>query len=379
MIDRSILPEIATHLFKGKTIIIYGPRQSGKTTLVESLIKNRSEKYIILSGDEPDVREMMIKTTSTRLKSIIGNAKIVFIDESQLLENTGLTLKLINDKIKEVQLIATGSSAFELADKITEPLTGRKHEYTLFPISFGEMAKHNGLLEEKRLLDHRLIYGYYPEIVSKPGEEEKLLKLLADSYLYKDLLKLGNIKKPYLLEKILRALALQIGSEVSYNEISQIVSADAATVETYIDLLEKSFVVYKLHAYSGNVRNEIKKSRKIYFYDNGIRNAVINNFDPIQMRPDKGALWENFLISERMKFLNNNQITTKSYFWRTTQQQEIDYVEEQKGILNAYEFKWNIKSKIKFPKTFLKNYKVSAKEIITPDNFDVFLTNMKMQ
>lgn len=373
MIDRLISLKIDKSFFKGKAIVIFGPRQSGKTTLVEALLKERKEKYLVLSADEPDVRELFSNAKSTRIKSLIGKAEIIFIDEAQLIENTGITLKLIADKIKYVQLIATGSSAFELTDKIKEPLTGRKYEFNLLPLSFEEMVNHHGLLEEKRLIEHRLIYGYYPEIVTKTGEEETLLKFLAGNYLYKDLLKLDRLKKPSLLEKILKALALQIGSEVSYYELSQMVSADAGTVETYIDLLEKSYVIFKLTALSGNVRNEIKKGKKIYFYDNGIRNTILRNFDLPALRTDIGALWENFIISERVKFLAYHQRNEKSYFWRTTQQQEVDYIEEQKGIYRAFEFKWNKKAKAKFPKTFTNNYKISETTLITPGNFETFI------
>jgi predicted AAA+ superfamily ATPase len=284
-----------------------------------------------------------------------------------------LTIKLFTDQIKQVQVIATGSSSFELAANINEPLTGRKFEFMLFPFSFTEMAQHHGFLEEQRLLEHRLIYGYYPEIVTHAGQEKKLLKLLANSYLYKDLLALGAVSKPALLEKIVRALALQLGSEVHYQEIAQLVGADNQTVEKYIDLLEKSFVVFRLPAYSRNVRNEIKKGKKIYFYDNGIRNAVIGTFSFLQNRTDKGALWENFLISERRKYLTYQDIDAHCYFWRTTQQQEIDYLEEREGKLYAYEFKWNPASKPRFPKTFLHNYSVAETQLIHTKNFESFL------
>ena len=272
-----------------------------------------------------------------------------------------------------MQVIATGSSAFELASRTSEALTGRKYEFMLYPLSFVEMVNHLSLLEEKRLLEHRLIYGYYPEIVSKPGEEKELLKLLAGSYLYKDLLALGQINKPALLEKILKALALQVGSEVSYNEIGQLVQADNETVEKYIDLLEKAFVVFRLSAFSRNVRNEIKKGRKVYFFDNGIRNAVIGNFNLPASRTDTGALWENFIISERMKYLHNNHIDASRYFWRTTRQQEIDYIEERESNLYAFEFKWGKKARSKFPITFTNNYNTVETTFVTPDNFETFL------
>lgn len=292
------------------------------------MLKKRNEKYFYLNADEADIRELLTDTTSTKLKSIIGQNKIMHIDEAQRLKNIGITLKIFADQIKDVQVIVTGSSSLDLANEINEPLTGRKYEFTLFPVSFTEMVEHNSLIEERRMLEHRLIYGYYPEIIAKPGEERNLLKLLSNSYLYKDILNLDNIKKPALLEKILKALALQLGNEVSYNEIAQLVNSNQETIEKYIDLLEKTYVIFRLPAFSGNIRNEIKKGKKIYFYDNGIRNSIIDNFSLINNRNDVGALWENFLISERMKYLYYNNIDAKRYFWRTTQQQEIDYIEQ---------------------------------------------------
>ena len=253
-------------------------------------------------------------------------------------------------------------------------MTGRKYEFFLYPVSFGEMVEHHGLLQEKRLLHHRLIFGYYPEIVMHQSEAGELLKLLARSYLYKDLLTLGYIKKPILLDKILKALALQIGNEVSYSELGRTVGADNQTIEKYIDLLEKTYVVFRVPAYSRNIRNEIKKGRKIYFYDNGIRNAIIGNFYLPEFRTDIGALWENFIYAERMKFLRYNALHAKMYFWRTTQQQEIDYVEERLNMLTAYEFKWNPKTNYRFSKTFTNAYPDSQTEVITPENYEKFLT-----
>jgi len=373
MISRELEKQLVQHFFRGKIIMLSGARQVGKTTLIEMLLQKRKEKILYLNADETDVRELLTDTTSTSLKSIVGNHKIVFIDEAQRVKNIGITLKLFADQIKDVQVIVTGSSSFDLANEMNEPLTGRKYEFMLFPLSFSEMVEHHGQLEEKRLLEHRLIYGYYPEIVTKPGEEKELLKLLANSYLYRDLLTLEQIKKPVLLEKILRALALQLGSEVSYNEVAQLVNADQETVEKYIDLLEKSFVLFRLPAFSHNVRNEIKKGKKIYFYDNGIRNAIIGNFNLLISRNDTGALWENFLISERMKYLYYHNINVKRYFWRTVQQQEIDYIEEQERKLSAYEFKWNKKARAKFPKTFIRAYPDSETHLVTQGNFESFL------
>ena len=373
MIERTLTPVVQRDLFRGKAILLMGPRQVGKTTLIASLLTERNEQVGLFNGDDADVRQLFAQTTATRLRTIIGDSTLVVIDEAQRIADVGLTIKIFTDQIKEVQVIVTGSSALELAASINEPLTGRKFEFMLLPLSFGEMVTHHGFLEERRQLEHRLIYGYYPEVVTHPGQEKRLLKLLADSYLYKDLLALGQVNKPALLEKIVRALALQLGSEVSYPEIGQLVGADKQTVERYIDLLEKSYVVFRLPAYSRNVRNEIKRGKKVYFYDNGIRNAVISNFSPITGRTDKGALWENFLISERYKRLLYQEIDAPRFFWRTTQQQEIDYLEEREGKLYAYEFKWKATGKLTFPKTFTRAYPDSEVQGIDTENYDRFL------
>lgn len=371
MIIRSLQQTIEKRLFKGKAILIFGPRQSGKSTMVEAILKNKEHLY--LNGDDADVRDLLTNTTAAKLKSVVGSKKILFIDEAQRIPNIGLTLKLFTDQIKDVQIIATGSSAFELSSQVNEPLTGRKYEYMLYPLSFEELVLQNGLLSEKRLLEHRMIYGYYPEIVTKPGEEVELLKLLAGSYLYKDLLMLEQVKKPAILEKLLKALALQVGSEISYQEISQTIGSDPKTVDKYIDLLEKAYVVFRLPALSRNVRNEIKKGKKVYFYDCGIRNAIINNFKPLSSRTDTGALWENYLIAERIKSLRYNNIDVDQYFWRTTQQQEIDLIEDDGSALSAYEFKWGTQSRSKFPQTFMENYDISKTLVITPENVEDFL------
>ena len=372
MIRRALQSTIHDRLFKNKAILLFGSRQCGKSTLIEAVLEGK--EYLHLSGDDGYIRDVLSNISLTTLKTIIGNHKIVFIDEAQRIINVGLTLKLITDHLKDVQVIATGSSAFELSGLVSEPLTGRKYEFMLYPLSFKEMAEHHGFLKEKQLTAHRMIYGYYPEIVSKQSEEKELLKLLADSYLYKDLLTLEQVKKPVLLEKLLRALALQIGSEVSYNELAQTIGANKQTVEKYIDLLEKAFVVFVLPAFNRNVRNEIKKGKKIYFYDCGIRNAIINNFTPVSSRTDAGALWENFIIAERMKLLHYMNIDATQYFWRTTQQQEIDLIEEHEGgKLLAFEFKWGKNDKIRFPQTFTENYPGSETSVISPDNVEDFL------
>lgn len=374
MIGRKIEKLICEHLFQKKAILLFGARQVGKTTLLENLNCLKGIKVLFLTGDEADVREILTNATSTRLQSYFGDNSVVVIDEAQQIPNIGTTIKLITDKLKGIQVISTGSSAFELANRLNEPLTGRKLEFHIYPLSFGEMVTHHGLINETRLIENRLVFGYYPEVVTNSGKEEKFLRLIANSYLYKDLLALENIKRSSLLEKILKALALQIGSEVSYNEIAQLVGTDSKTVEKYIDLLEKAYIIIKLTALNRNVRNEIKKGKKIYFWDNGIRNAVISNYNPISSRTDAGVLWENFLISERMKQNQYLQRNVACYFWRTNQQQDIDFIEDDNGILKAFEFKINPKAKIKLSKTFGDAYNVKELATVTPKNVEEFLS-----
>lgn len=373
MIQRTISKQIEKRLFKGKAIILIGARQVGKTTLINDLLRNISEKKLMINGDEADSFFWAQEPTSVKLKILIGNHKIVFIDEAQRIPNIGIIIKLIIDNIPDIQVIATGSSALEIKSMTTEPLTGRKFEFHLYPLSFTEMVDHTNLLEENRMLHRRLIYGSYPEVLTHPDDQKKLLNMLAGSYLYKDLLALESIRKPELLEKIVRALALQLGNEVNYHELSQLVNSDKQTVERYIDLLEKTYVIFRLPAYSRNLRNEIKKGRKIYFYDNGIRNAVIGNFTDIEMRTDKGALWENYLISERKKMLNYKDIYAKSYFWRNFQQSEIDYIEDKNMEISAYEFKWNPKAKWNISRPFKENYHPQKIKMIHTQNYYEFL------
>jgi predicted AAA+ superfamily ATPase len=375
MIARILESKISDDLFKGKAIILFGPRQSGKTTLVEKIARNSGVAYMMRNGDEPDTRELFENVTSTSLKAVIGNNRLLIIDEAQRIRNIGLTIKLITDNIPEVQVLATGSSAFELAETIREPLTGRKYEHFLFPLSFQEMSSYHGNLEERRLLEHRLIFGYYPDVINHPGQEPRHLTLLSDSYLYKDLFAYEGIKKPSLLQKLLKALALQLGNEVSYNELSRLIGADKETVERYIDLLEKAYVIFRLNGFSRNLRTEIRKSRKIYFIDNGIRNAIVSNFSPPGLRNDTGALWENFLVSERRKLNSYHDFYGNAFFWRTAQQQEIDYLEEKDNLLNTFEFKWGSGKTNSPPVTFTKAYPGSRFETINQGNFQDFVTN----
>ena len=372
VINRILETKIPDAFQLNKVVVLIGARQVGKTTILSKLLSNQSDVHII-NGDEPDASEQIANLSSTRLRSMYGNTRVIVIDEAQMIPDIGIALKRIADYLKNIQLIVSGSSSIELANSINEPLTGRKLEYNLFPLSFQEMADHLSLTEEKRLLPHRMVFGYYPEVVSTPGHEIKLLKNLSGSYLYKDILSFGTIKKPALLDKLLKALALQIGNEVSYNELSQLIGADKETVERYINLLEKAYIIFQLNALSRNARNEIKKGKKIYFYDNGIRNALIGNFQQFELRSDQGELWENFIVSERIKVLGYSEFYGNYYFWRTFRQQEIDFVEEQDGMFSAFEFKLNPKKKGRFSKTFTEAYPIKELKTISPENIDEFL------
>ena len=370
MINRANNLQFKQWMFRGKVLILIGSRQVGKTTLISEISKNfAQEDVLFVNCDESDVRAVLENSSSTTLKAFIGSKKLFIIDEAQRVKGIGLTLKLIADTLKEVQVIATGSSAFDLRNELEEPLTGRKIVIELFPISTQEMVSHTSFIEEKRMLEQRMIYGMYPEIINNPTDAKKLLKELSDSYLFKDILSYKDIRQPDALRKLLTALSLQVGSEVSYNELGNLIGLDKETVERYIDLLEKSFVVFRLTSLSRNGRNELKKSRKIYFYDNGVRNAVINNFNPLSLRADVGDLWENFMISERRKTLHYNQIFANTYFWRTHTQLELDYIEEREGKLFTYEFKWSDKKKVKIPKLFAELYPENEFELINSKNY----------
>lgn len=370
MITRSIQSSITAKLGKGKAIIIVGPRQVGKTTLIKTILEK--QEHLFLDADDPTTRKLLTNPNTEQLKSIIGKNNIVFIDEAQRIENIGITLKIITDQFKDVQLLVSGSSAFELTNKINEPLTGRKWEYQLFPISWKEFEDDIGFVKATQQLEMRLIYGMYPDVINHTGESFEVLKELANSYLYKDILAFSTIRKPEILEKLLQALALQIGNEVSYNELSQLLGIDKNTVSNYIDVLEKAFVIFRLKSFSRNLRNEIKTNQKIYFYDTGIRNMIIGNFTTLELRQDKGALWENFLISERMKKNSYENSLARPYFWRTVQQQEVDYVEESSGKITGYEIKWNEKAKFKIPKLFNDTYNTET-VMLNRDNFRSFL------
>lgn len=373
MIQRLLAEKVTSLLGGKKAIVIIGARQVGKSTLLHSMLQDRKD-VLWLNGDEQDVRELFRNISSTRLRAIIGDHKLVVVDEAQRIEQIGLRLKLITDQMEGIQVIATGSSSFQLASKVSESLTGRKREFKMFPLSFAELMAHTSLLEELRMLPHRLVFGCYPEVICSPGSEKIVLSELSDSYLYKDILALDRVHRPDKLSRLLKALALQIGSQVSYNEIGNLIGIDAKTVERYIDLLEKSYVVFRLGSFSRNLRNELKTSRKVYFWDLGIRNAVIGNFAQLENRTDVGMLWENYVIAERLKRNAYRDSFAGSWFWRTQQQKEIDYMEEEDGQMCAFEFKWNAhKANVKCPQAFQTAYPQASFQVITPQNVETFL------
>jgi uncharacterized protein len=368
-IKRQIENSIEKDFFKGKIIVLFGARQVGKSTLIRMLPSCISNDTLWLDGENADVHQLLQNANSERLKQLAGNNKVVVIDEAQKIENIGSILKLFADYSKTIQVIASGSSAFELRNSLNEPLTGRKFEYKLFPLSFSEMVQHSDLLQEIRTLPQRLVYGYYPEIVTHPKEAERLLRFLSDSYLYKDIFLFKGIKKPEKMLELLKLLAWQIGSEVNYNELSRVLKIDNQTVESYIEMFEMAFVIYKLPAYHTNHRTELKKSKKIYFNDLGIRNALINDFRQIEIRNDAGALFENFIINELRKQNEYNQIFANFYFWRNTEQREIDLIIEKNNELHAFEIKWNPNKKASLTKSFINLYGETQFKIIHRENF----------
>lgn len=377
-IQRDLKAVLDSKIGKGKVLLLIGPRQVGKTTLLKNILTSvSSEKKVqFWNCDESDVRQFLSEANSAKLKSFVGNSDFIVIDEAQRVKDIGLTIKLLHDSFPNVQLAVTGSSSLDLSNSINEPLTGRKFEYNLFPFSTNELVNYTSMLEEMRLLKNRLVYGFYPDVVNNPGEEKEILTNIVNSYLYKDVFEFQDIRKSSVIEKLVQALALQVGSEVSFNELGNLLGIDTVTVQRYVDLLEKAYVIFHIRSFSRNVRNELKKSIKIYFYDNGVRNSVISNFSPVELRSDIGALWENFLISERIKNNAYHNKHAKYYFWRTTQKQEIDFIEEAEQNLFAYEFKYNPKKvNSKCPVTFSNNYPNVPFDVITSENYMDFVVH----
>lgn len=371
LVKRAIYNTVVESLFKGKIAVIYGARQVGKTTLVKEILREFKNDSVYLNCDESDVREALTNKTSTELQSFVGSRKLVVIDEAQRVENIGLTLKLLADNFPEMQIIATGSSSFELSGKISEPLTGRKNEFYLFPFSVGEMLSMYSPLDADRLLEQWMVYGMYPGVIFA-NDRDMRVRELATSYSYKDVLTYQGIRNPDLLEKLLQALALQVGSEVSYTELAQMFGVNKVTVENYVRILEQAYIIFRVGPFSRNVRNELRKKRKIYFYDLGMRNALINNLNPLTLRNDVGPLWENFLIIERLKKNSNKGIFVNTYFWRTTSGKEIDYIEDANGFISGFEFKWK-KENFSIPKEFSSGYPGSKVVLVNKENYREFV------
>lgn len=374
MIERIAKKRMLNALEKGKVVTIVGPRQVGKSTLAGELIAPGA-KILELDGDNSDVQTMFEDVNESKLKLLLANKDYLLVDEAQKIANVGNMLKILADKHRELKVIVTGSSAFKLTRAVNESLAGRKREFKLFPLSFKEMVEHTSLLEENRMLEHRVIYGYYPEVVSNPGDEKEVLRELVDSYLYKDVMEENQIAKPARLVKLVQALAFQTGSLISANELGKLVGLDTKTVERYIDILQKSYIIYTLPSYAKNQRNELKFSRKVYFWDMGIRNAVISNMAPKDLRSSEewGHMWENFLITERIKRNNDSGRTfVEHYFWRTQQKNEVDLIEIEDGKMLGVEIKKKDK-KIVAPKSFAGSYPQASFTVISPDNIDGFL------
>ena len=376
MYNRIIEKGLKNSFFKGKIAIITGARQTGKTTLVMKLINEAdSAQAKLFNGDNPGDRELLSNKSLEFLEKLIGGAKIVFIDEGQKIETIGQTLKLLVDKYKsEKQIIVTGSSSFNLLDKTEEPLTGRKIVFHLFPLSLEEIYPKKDLAEIIKNLEQYLVFGSYPEVAGKSSfaEKRKALIEISSSYLYKDILELRGIKKSGALVSLLKAISFQVGSEVSYTELANISGLNKKTVENYLDILEKNHIIFRLAPYARNKRKIISKLKKIYFYDPGVRNAVINNFNLLSDRNDVGALWENYMAVERLKFQHYHEIYAENYFWRTYDGAEVDWVEEQNGKVLGFEFKWGEKKK-KRESIFWKEISAKPVKIITPRSMDGFV------
>ncbi len=372
-IDRFAKRNLTDRMFKGKILILYGARQVGKTTLVQEILRSRNESGLYLNCDEIDIRQSLENVTSTEIQALIGNKKLVVIDEAQRVSNIGITLKICADNFPRVQVIATGSSAFELSTHTAEPLTGRKYEQQLYPVAVSELAAAESRRAAQRLLERNLVLGMYPEVLREDQHTAvEYIKEVAGSYLYKDILAFHRLKNPEALEKLLQALALQVGSEVSYNELGRLLGIDKNTVASYIRILEQAFVIFRISPFVRNRRNEIRKLRKIYFFDNGIRNALINNFNPPHLRQDTGALWENFLFSERLKRNSFAGAGVKKYFWRAHHSGEIDCVEEKGGELQAFEFKYRDQH-FRVPKAFTDAYPDVPVSVISKSSYWDFI------
>lgn len=374
MYNRDLSEIIGKQLFKGKVIILFGPRRVGKTTLSKDILAGISNSRY-LNCELLEHKLALETTNSIALKNYLGDYSVIVLDEAQQISDIGRTLKVLIDTFPHIQIIATGSSSFELGNRLAEPLTGRAREYLLLPLSIAELLQKEDKIMIRANLDQILRFGLYPEVYGRSEEEAKEeLNQIASNYLYRDILQFEKIKRPSLLQNLLTALALQLGNEVSYNELSRLLGETVPTVQRYIELLEKAFVIFRLRSFSRNLRKEIGKGQKIYFYDLGIRNALIRNFNQLKFRNDTGGLWENFCIVERIKFNLANRRFVNNYFWRTYDQKEVDYIEEEGGKLNAYEFKFSSTTQPKLPAGFSESYPETSFECVNRENFWSFIT-----
>jgi len=374
-IDRYIKNNIVKKLQPNKVVVLYGPRQVGKTTLVKEILENVKGKYLFLNGENKSVQKWMSSQEVDIFRQYLGDNKLLVIDEAQKIPNIGLNLKLIVDHFDGIKVLATGSSSFELANQVGEPLVGRKWQFTLYPISQLELRNYENRDETDNKLESKLIYGSYPDVVKADSFSQKrdILNEIVDSYLYRDLLEFNEIKKSQKIIDILKNIAFQIGGEVSLQELGNAVSLNMRTVEKYLDLLEKTFVVKRVYGFSRNLRKEITKMSKFYFFDNGVRNAIIQNFNSLDLRNDIGQLWENYLFMERLKRNEYKKIRSNIYFWRTYDKREIDLIEEREGKLFGFEFKYSANKKVKVPKGWLETYKEAEFEAINKSNYLDFI------
>jgi len=376
-LKREILEKLEQRISPNKVIVIVGARRVGKTHLLNQLIKMFVEPYLFFNGEDFETHRLFEPQTAEYYRQFFGNHKLIIIDEAQKVPQIGSKLKLIVDSISDIKIIVTGSSAFDLNNTTGEPLTGRKITYTLFPFSEKEFSQIDESITSRRdRLKHRLVFGNYPELIHLKdiSQKQDYLKEIINSYLLKDILAFENIKNASKIINLLRLIAFQVGSQVSLQELGRQLSMSKNTVERYLDLLSKVFIIYKMEGFSRNLRKEITKSAKWYFWDNGIRNTIIANLNPLNLRNDSGMLWENYMISERLKYQSQQSMLVNNYFWRTYDQQEIDLIEEREGKLFAYEFKWS-KRNIKIPAAWKKNYPEADFQVISSDNYYDWLGN----
>jgi len=375
-IKRARFESLQRKLDKRKVNVILGVRRCGKTSLIEKFLESYEREYLYLNGDDIQVQELLSSQSISKFKNVFKGYDLLVVDEAQQIPSIGINLKIIIDNIKGLTVLVTGSSLFDLEQKLGEPLTGRKKTFKIFTIAQLELSKHESPLETKANLENRLIYGSYPEVITAENNQERELYLreVVNSYLLKDILVFDGIKNSHKIYKILQLLAFQLGKEVSYDELATQVSMSKNTVEKYLDILEKNFILYKVTSFSNNPRKELSKKKKFYFHDNGIRNMIINNFNPLSLRADQGDLWENYIFYERIKYLEYSENFPNIYFWRTYEQQGIDMVEEKNQALKAFEIKYQEKKNYKFPKFWLDNYPQAENRVISQENYLEFIS-----